>query len=137
MALNFYLTLIFFFVISGNMVSRTLGDGQICSFGLGNCASASDCTNKCQSSHPGGQGTCDGSSTSQCMCFFNCPPPPAPTKPLRPCTSNNGACSRRNCGDQCCDTGCKSKYPGSSTYGTCEEMAGLFYISLCLCHFQC
>ncbi|KAK9758137.1 hypothetical protein RND81_01G210000 [Saponaria officinalis] len=125
MAVNFYLTLIFFFVISGNMVSRTVGNGAICSFGAGDCESAIDCKNRCQYLQIGGQGTCDGSSTPQCMCFFYCPSPPPP--PLQPCTAGYGSCTD-------CDAKCKTKFPSPNTYGTCEN-----YITTtgCLCHFLC
>ncbi|KAK9758135.1 hypothetical protein RND81_01G209800 [Saponaria officinalis] len=118
------------------MVSRTVGDGPTtCIAQLGDCAAPGpDCNGRCQSIFPGGFGSCDSSFPPQCICRYNCPGP-MPPKPHR-CTNNNGGCSREECGDQCCDFGCKRKYPGPDTIGTCETAPGTL-LSLCLCTYTC
>ncbi|KAK9758139.1 hypothetical protein RND81_01G210200 [Saponaria officinalis] len=112
-------------------MSKTLSDGQVCSTGLGDCGSTVDCNNRCQSSQPGGQGSCDSSINPQCICYYTCPPPPGPQQP---CTAGYGTCGIKDCDRQCCDAKCKIKFPGPNTYGTCEDY---IYMMGCLCHFLC
>lgn len=110
-------------------------EGKSCTDYLGGCVNDAECAPKCSAKHPGGRGYCYAPIPvfKTCYCNYQCGPSERQPEPKRNCNAGLGPCSRKSCGDSCCNSKCAAKY--NNGIGFCDNSAGA--VSLCQCKYVC
>ncbi|ESQ54223.1 hypothetical protein EUTSA_v10026783mg [Eutrema salsugineum] len=114
--------LFIFFIMLSSVTDKVVA--KPCNDLMGDCEK---CDERCKTKHgPTGKGTCEGTSNKECMCYYECGPPPP-----KVCYGGAGRCSQK-CSNQCCNQICASMYLHGA--GFCDSIGAIF---LCKCQYPC